>query len=64
MTEPQTFHFRAIRHGRSVTGIEWDTLGEAVSEARNEFDGGHSCQQEIWSGDECVMDHAEFMKVV
>lgn len=59
--EVVTFHQRAIRYGSPICGRECGTIEEALAEACYDFDYGESAEQEIWCGDECIMDHEAFM---
>lgn len=54
--EVVTFHVRAIRYGLPVKGREHGTLDDAVADAYCQHDYGESARQEVWSGDECVLD--------
>jgi len=57
VAEVVTFHVRAIRYGVPIRSEEYDDLDEAIIDARVQFNYGESAGQEIWSGDECVLDH-------
>lgn len=50
-----TFTFKRIRYGSELAD-DYDLLDDALGAAIYEFDYGHSARQEIWVGDECVMD--------
>jgi hypothetical protein len=51
-----TFHVRSIRYGCDERSEDYSTIEEAIGNAMWQFDYGWSCDQEVWCGDERVLD--------